>query len=190
MLNFDWQLSEDRDYKTVLYREECVGPHFTVWIIVFYTFHSLLLIFGLFLAFETRKVSIPALNDSRFIGISVYNVVLLCAVGVPVSFFTNSHPTVSFSLICAVIMFCTTLTLGILFVPKVRTFSLIIYINPSLFSLASEIFYFENYQITRSSLPRPNRSEFALSRRTYGTRSVKQLQRKQEEFDRTKTAEK
>ncbi|KAL9973239.1 hypothetical protein ACROYT_G019663 [Oculina patagonica] len=112
-------ISEDRDHKTVLYREECVGPHFTAWIIVFYTFHSLLLIFGLFLAFETRKVSIPALNDSRLIGISVYNVVLLCAVGVPVSFFTKSHPTVSFSLICAVILFCTTLTLGILFVPKV-----------------------------------------------------------------------
>ena len=88
---------------------------------MFYTFHSLLLIFGLFLAFETRKISIPALNDSRLIGISVYNVVLLCAVGVPVSFFTNSHPTVSLSLICAVILFCTTLTLGILFVPKVRT---------------------------------------------------------------------
>lgn len=115
------QFSDDRDHKTVLYREECIGPHFTVWIIVFYTFHSLLLIFGLFLAFETRKISIPALNDSRLIGISVYNVVLLCAVGVPVSFFTNSHPTVSFSLICAVILFCTTLTLGILFVPKVRT---------------------------------------------------------------------
>ena len=115
------QFSDDRDYKTVLYREECVGPHFTVWIIVFYTFHSLLLIFGLFLAFETRKISIPALNDSRLIGISVYNVVLLCAVGVPVSFFTNSHPTVSLSLICAVILFCTTLTLGILFVPKVTT---------------------------------------------------------------------
>lgn len=66
-------------------------------------------------------VSIPALNDSRFIGISVYNVVLLCAIGVPVSFFANSHPTISFCLICAVILFCTTLTLGILFIPKVRT---------------------------------------------------------------------
>lgn len=119
--NFYLQIPDDRDHKTVLYREECVGPHFTIWIIVFYTFHSLLLIFGLFLAFETRKISIPALNDSRLIGISVYNVVLLCAVGVPVSFFTNSHLTVSFSLICAVILFCTTLTLGILFVPKVKT---------------------------------------------------------------------
>ena len=129
MLDFFPQISDDRDYKTIICREECVGPHFTVWIIVFYTFHSLLLIFGLFLAFETRKISIPALNDSRLIGISVYNVVLLCAVGVPVSFFTNSHPTVSFCLICAVILFCTTLTLGILFVPKVRALVPCLYIS-------------------------------------------------------------
>lgn len=113
-------MSNDHDFKTVLCHEECIGPHFTSWIIAFYSFHSLLLIFGLFLAFETRKVSISALNDSRFIGISVYNVVLLSAIGVPVSFLTNSHPTVSFLLVCAVILFCTTLTLGILFVPKVR----------------------------------------------------------------------
>ena len=144
MFNFDCQLSDDRDYKTVLYREECVGPHFTVWIIVFYTFHSLLLIFGLFLAFETRKVSIPALNDSRFIGISVYNVVLLSAVGVPVSFFTNTHPTVSFSLICAVILFCTTLTLGILFFPKVRAL-LFIYAKTkiALNSVRKFVFFFQ-----------------------------------------------
>ncbi|XP_067042519.1 gamma-aminobutyric acid type B receptor subunit 2-like [Acropora muricata] len=119
-------VSNDHDFKTVLYHEECIGPHFTSWIITFYTFHSLLLIFGLFLAFETRKVSISALNDSRFIGISVYNVVLLSAIGAPVSFLTNSHPTVSFLLVCAVILFCTTLTLGILFVPKVIK----IYKNP------------------------------------------------------------
>jgi hypothetical protein len=29
---------------------------------------GLLLVFGAFLAFETRKVTVPALNDSKFIG--------------------------------------------------------------------------------------------------------------------------
>ena len=120
-----WLILIDRCQMTMTSKQFCAtrsasGPHFTSWIIAFYTFHSLLLIFGLFLAFETRKVSISALNDSRFIGISVYNVVLLSAIGVPVSFLTNSHPTVSFLLVCTVILFCTTLTLGILFVPKVR----------------------------------------------------------------------
>jgi len=29
---------------------------------------GLLMLFGAFLAFETRKVTVPALNDSKFIG--------------------------------------------------------------------------------------------------------------------------
>ena len=33
-----------------------------------FTLLGLLLIFGAFLAFETRKVTVPALNDSKFIG--------------------------------------------------------------------------------------------------------------------------
>jgi len=32
-------------------------------------------VFGCFLAWETRNVSIAALNDSKYIGLSVYNVV-------------------------------------------------------------------------------------------------------------------
>ena len=31
-------------------------------------FIGMLLLFGAFLAFETRKVTVPALNDSKFIG--------------------------------------------------------------------------------------------------------------------------
>lgn len=112
------QLSDDRDYEIILCREECIGRHSTAWLVTFYAFHSLMLVFGLFLAFETRKVTIAVLNDSRFIGISVYNVVLLCAIGVPVSYI-SSNPTIGFCLICAVILFCTSVTLSVLFIPKV-----------------------------------------------------------------------
>ena len=113
------QLSDDRDCEIIPCREECSGPHFTVWLVTFYAFHSLMLVFGLFLAFETRKVTISVLNDSRFIGISVYNVVLLCAIGIPVSYIPSTNPTVGFCLICAVILFCTSVTLSVLFIPKV-----------------------------------------------------------------------
>lgn len=65
-------------------------------------------------------MSVPVLNDSKFIGISVYNVVLLCAIGVPLSHVSSSEPAAGFTLICAVILFCTTVTLSVLFIPKVR----------------------------------------------------------------------
>ncbi|KAK3737859.1 hypothetical protein QZH41_015783, partial [Actinostola sp. cb2023] len=113
------RISKDRDYEIILCREECRGPHSLPWLVTFYSFHSLLLVFGLFLAFETRRVSVPVLNDSKFIGISVYNVVLLCAIGVPLSHVSSSEPAAGFTLICAVILFCTTVTLSVLFIPKV-----------------------------------------------------------------------
>jgi gamma-aminobutyric acid type B receptor len=38
-------------------------------------------VFGAFLAWETRNVQIPALNDSKYVGMSVYNVFIMCILG-------------------------------------------------------------------------------------------------------------
>ena len=45
------------------YRQISQSISFVVYLIA-----GLLLLFGAFLAFETRKVTVPALNDSKFIG--------------------------------------------------------------------------------------------------------------------------
>ena len=45
--------------------------------------------FGAFLAWETRNVQIPALNDSKYVGMSVYNVFIMCVLGVAISFVLN-----------------------------------------------------------------------------------------------------
>ncbi|GFN93872.1 gamma-aminobutyric acid type b receptor subunit 2 [Plakobranchus ocellatus] len=75
--------------------------------------------FGCFLAWETRHVSIPALNDSQYIGMSVYNVVIMCVCGAAVSFIIKDRPTQSFVIIGLFIVFCTTITLCLVFVPKI-----------------------------------------------------------------------
>ena len=45
-------------------------------------YKGILLLFGIFLAYETRSVKLKLVNDSRFVGMSIYNVVvsimLLC----------------------------------------------------------------------------------------------------------------
>jgi hypothetical protein len=46
------------------------------WYGLLYGFKGLLLIFGLFLAYETRSVKLKQINDSRLIGMSIYNVVV------------------------------------------------------------------------------------------------------------------
>lgn len=80
---------------------------------------SPLQLFGCFLAWETRNVSIPALNDSKYIGMSVYNVGIMCIIGAAVSFLTRDQPNVQFCIVALVIIFCSTITLCLVFVPKV-----------------------------------------------------------------------
>ena len=64
-------------------------------------------------------MQIPALNDSKYVGMSVYNVVIMCVLGAAISFVLNEDQNASFIIISVFIIFCTTLTLCLVFVPKV-----------------------------------------------------------------------
>ena len=66
-------------------------------------------------------MKIPALNDSRYVGLSVYNVVILSVVGVPATLLIERAQNVTFALTAMVILFCITVTLCLVFVPKVNT---------------------------------------------------------------------
>ncbi|XP_052799052.1 gamma-aminobutyric acid type B receptor subunit 2-like [Mya arenaria] len=99
--------------------EYCVSHKMTIWLILIYAYKGMLLVFGCFLAWETRQVSIPALNDSKYIGMSVYNVVIMCICGAAVSFVINDQPTSSFVIMGFFIIFSTTITLCLVFMPKI-----------------------------------------------------------------------
>lgn len=80
----------------------------------------ILQIFGAFLAWETRHVSIPALNDSKYVGLSVYNVVIMCVTGAAISFVLDDKQDAMFIMLAVFIIFCSTATLCLVFVPKVN----------------------------------------------------------------------
>lgn len=46
----------------------CEVNNIAIWLGLLYSYKGILLLFGLFLAWETRTVNIPALNDSQHIG--------------------------------------------------------------------------------------------------------------------------
>lgn len=81
---------------------------------------TMLQVFGIFLAWETRHVNIPALNDSKYIGMSVYNVVILCVAGAAIAFIIKDQQDAAFGILSLFVIFCTTITLCLVFVPKVR----------------------------------------------------------------------
>lgn len=52
---------------------------------VVYGFKGLILVFGLFLAYETRSIKVKQINDSRYVGMSIYNIAVLCLITAPVA---------------------------------------------------------------------------------------------------------
>uniref|UniRef100_A0A8C2IX86 Gamma-aminobutyric acid (GABA) B receptor, 2 n=1 Tax=Cyprinus carpio TaxID=7962 RepID=A0A8C2IX86_CYPCA len=135
LMIFTWQIIKEAKYPMDLYNadpqgrdiairpflEHCENTHMTIWLGIVYAYKGLLMLFGCFLAWETRNVSIPALNDSKYIGMSVYNVGIMCIIGAAVSFLTRDQPNVQFCIVALVIIFCSTITLCLVFVPKVST---------------------------------------------------------------------
>ncbi|CAH2009203.1 unnamed protein product [Acanthoscelides obtectus] len=98
--------------------EYCASEHQTIFVGSIYVYKGLLMIFGAFLAWETRHVSIPALNDSRHVGLSVYNVAIMCICGAAVALVLVDHQDAMFLIIGVFVLFCTTATLWLVFVPK------------------------------------------------------------------------
>ncbi|OWF53919.1 Gamma-aminobutyric acid type B receptor subunit 2 [Mizuhopecten yessoensis] len=97
----------------------CHSNHIQKWLGAFYAFKGLLLVFGVYMAWETRNVKIPVLNDSQYIGLNVYNVVLMSSIVVVLSNILSDQPTMAYILESAFVLLSTSVTLCLLFVPKI-----------------------------------------------------------------------
>lgn len=87
-----------------------------------YGFKGLILVFGLFLAYETRSIKVKQINDSRYVGMSIYNVVVFCLITAPVAMVIASQQDASFAFMALAVIFCCFLSMLLIFVPKVRIF--------------------------------------------------------------------
>ena len=65
-------------------------------------------------------MKIPALNDSQYIGMNVYNVVIMSIIVVVLSNILSHQPTLAYVMESSFMLLSTTVTLCLLFLPKVR----------------------------------------------------------------------
>ena len=110
---------EDADIWYISQVSSCHSDHIEKWLGSFYAFKGLLLVFGVYMAWETRNVKIPVLNDSQYIGMNVYNVVIMSIIVVTLTNILPDQPTMAYVMESAFVLVSTTLTLCLLFVPKV-----------------------------------------------------------------------
>lgn len=74
----------DEDVEIIPQLEHCKSTHHNVWLGIIYAYKGLQLVLGLFLAYETRAQKVKQINDSRLVGMAIYNVVILCIITAPV----------------------------------------------------------------------------------------------------------
>ncbi|XP_053374069.1 gamma-aminobutyric acid type B receptor subunit 1-like [Mercenaria mercenaria] len=84
-----------------------------------YITQGALLTFGAFLAWETRKVKIEVLNDTHEIGLCIYNVVILSAVGLIMTLLMEDKDALVYVITSGCIQIGTTFIEIVIFVPKV-----------------------------------------------------------------------
>uniref|UniRef100_A0A3B4FXF6 G-protein coupled receptors family 3 profile domain-containing protein n=4 Tax=Haplochromini TaxID=319058 RepID=A0A3B4FXF6_9CICH len=90
------------------------------WLGVVYGYKGLLLLLGIFLAYETKSISTEKINDHRAVGMAIYNVAVLCMITAPVTMILSSQQDASFAFASLAIVFSVYITLVVLFVPKMR----------------------------------------------------------------------
>ncbi|XP_068455174.1 gamma-aminobutyric acid type B receptor subunit 1 isoform X2 [Clinocottus analis] len=100
--------------------EHCSSDKMNTWLGVVYGYKGLLLLLGIFLAYETKSISTEKINDHRAVGMAIYNVAVLCMITAPVTMILSSQQDASFAFASLAIVFSVYITLVVLFVPKMR----------------------------------------------------------------------
>ncbi|CAH0385419.1 unnamed protein product [Bemisia tabaci] len=112
-------LSTDDDIRIRPELEHCESENHMLWLGLMGTYKGLVLVFGLFLAYETRSIKVKQINDSRYVGMSIYNVFVFCIITAPVTLVISTQQDASFAFMALSLIFCCFLSMALIFVPKV-----------------------------------------------------------------------
>ena len=98
-----------------------MAENLPMWLALIYVYKGILLLYGLFLSYETRNVVYAHLNDSRVIGICVYNVVVLSMIGAFLAvILVDKQFSELYAALGVCIIFPATATICLIFIPKVK----------------------------------------------------------------------
>ena len=98
----------------------CDSENSLDWLVVLFIYKGLILLVGVFLAVEIRKVKIVSLNESRFIGMAVYGTVIVSIALIPIGFLLEESPTIQYTILGIMVLASVTLILILVFGSKVR----------------------------------------------------------------------
>ena len=99
---------------------EASSPNF-FWRIFIFAYLVVLQIIGIILSFQTRKVKVQGLGDSKYIATIVYISSIVIVVLALVTFSLRTYINIGTGIFVAGIFVLTTIILALVFIPKVST---------------------------------------------------------------------
>ncbi|VDM46542.1 unnamed protein product [Toxocara canis] len=118
--NFEPPAGTEEDVMLLPILELCQSTHQETWIGLILGYKCLLLVFGLLLAYESRNLKLRYVNDSRFVGLAIYNVAILSLVTGPVvTLLIRSQADANFAFVSVTVLLCIYISLGLVFIPKI-----------------------------------------------------------------------
>ena len=105
-------------YVMVCYEES--SPNF-FWQIFIFVYLAVLQIIGIILAFQTRRVKLHGLRDSKYIAAIIYISSIVLVVLALVSFSLRTFINIGTGIFALGILIFTTIFLSLIFIPKVYT---------------------------------------------------------------------
>ena len=116
-------MREDANQRIIPQHQYCTSKYLTTWLYILLGYKLLLLLVCCFIAWVTRRAKVHSLNDSRFVSMSVCTTALCVIVGIPLSFLINDHVNALVACISFILLLASTVTLCLLFIPKVSASS-------------------------------------------------------------------
>ncbi|XP_070547815.1 gamma-aminobutyric acid type B receptor subunit 2-like [Ptychodera flava] len=97
----------------------CESTYGALWLAIIYFYKASLLLFGSYLAWATRNVTLPSMNDAKSIIISIYTCVILAAIATGLSAILVTWPNAWYACVSGAILVCTTQVLLMQNIPKI-----------------------------------------------------------------------
>lgn len=101
---------------------KCKGDYIKEFTIGMFCYKGVLLVFGVFLAWQTNSKLRGSSSYSKTVSLSIYNTALVSVVGVIcVTLLKDTkHRHALYAIIAVCVILCTSTTLAMIYVPKVR----------------------------------------------------------------------
>ena len=103
---------------------QCTSESVQIWAPILLVYKIIEIVFSLIFAFETRKIKVKELNDSRMVIFSVYTIVVAGIAVTPVIVLLGEMVTVKYAIIGIICLVSSTVLLGMNFIPKVRLYNI------------------------------------------------------------------